>query len=198
MVSCLLVVSHPDDDALFAGQLQSELAGATWTVACVTFHRDHERAAELLAWQASRGTAPANVHFLGHPDDPDDWRHRRCRIDQREVEHGLARLSLSPDLVVTHNEGGEYGHPHHMLTHRAVLNVYRDPPVLVFGMGLPQCDVALSCPDKPRTLRGYFPSQRKAVAKLARTRERFCWHRSPGHCVAPVDRELQRLLSSLV
>jgi LmbE family N-acetylglucosaminyl deacetylase len=197
MVSCLLVVSHPDDDALFAGQLQSKLSGAAWTVVCVTFHREHQRAAELLAWQASLGTAPGDVFFLGHPDDPEDWRQRRSSIDRREVERGLARLSLAPDLVVTHNDRGEYGHPHHVLTHRAAVNVYRDPPILVFGMGLSHVDIALPCPDKPRILRDYFPSQRKAVARLARTREKLCWQRSPGHCAVPVHPELQTYLAGL-
>lgn len=197
MVSCLLVVSHPDDDALFAGQLQSELRGATWTVVSVTFHREHERAAELLGWQASLGTAPANVHFLGQPDDPEDWRQRRSGIDQRQVEHGLVGLSLAPDLVVTHNERGEYGHPHHVLTHRAVVNVYREPPLLVFGMGLSHADIELPCPDKPRIVRGYFPSQRKVVAKLARTREKFCWLRSPDRYGASIHPELRRCLSGL-
>jgi len=195
MSSCLLVVSHPDDDALFASQLQARLSIATWSIVCVPREREDERANELLAWQATLGTDPANVHFLGYPDDPEDWRQRRCGIEQSELESDLAGLSLAPDLVVTHNHCGEYGHPHHLATHRAVVRVYSDRPILVFGMGLDAFDLTLPCPDKPRTLRRFFPSQRRAIGKLARTRERFAWYRPASRPAPPLAADLARALS---
>src|SRR5688572_14720996 len=48
---------------------------------------------------------------------PDEWRilHRR---EYEAWKDAVAALNLQPDLVVTHNAMGEYGHPHHMAVHQ--------------------------------------------------------------------------------
>ncbi len=175
MPSCLLVVSHPDDDAIFAGGLQSRMSALDWTVVVVTHRRDCQRGHELLAWQDFLSTDPGRIHFLGHRDDPDDWLRRRCSLDEDVVATDLGGLELSPDLVVTHNRMGEYRHPHHRLTHRVVRRVFPTVPTLLFGLGLPSVDFSIDQADRRERLLRFFPSQREAIARVARAAEAFAW-----------------------
>ncbi len=172
--SCLLVVSHPDDDAIFAGELQSRMAAA-WTVVVVTHSPDSDRGRELLSWQVSLGTDPGRVHFLGYRDEPSDWEQRCCSLDEAAVADDLKSLGLQPDLVVTHNHRAEYGHPHHRLVHRVTRRVFQEVPALLFAMGLGHVDLTVPCPGKRDVLRRYFPSQAEAIARVARPVESFAW-----------------------
>lgn len=173
-LSVLLVVAHPDDDAIFAGALQRRAARHTWTVVCMTHAEGSPRAQELRAWQASLGTDPARVRFLGHPDDPEDRRQGRCSIDPAAVVRGLRALRARPALLVTHNAAGEYGHPHHVLVHRAALEAYPRVPRLLFGQGLASADLELPCDDaKWSAVAAAYPSQASVVATFARPAEAF-------------------------
>jgi LmbE family N-acetylglucosaminyl deacetylase len=128
----LLVVAHPDDDALFAGELQRRLGMFTWGVVCVTYQADSVRARELVSWQRALGTLPENLHFLGLNDDPSDITSGHSSFSVDEVAARLRELSLSCRLVVTHDVDGEYGHPHHAVTHAAACMVFSDTPRLHF------------------------------------------------------------------
>lgn len=91
----LCIVAHPDDEMLFAGTLINE---GDWELVSLT---GGPRASQFP------GTC------LGFPDEwriihPDEYRQWR---------HAVSELDLHPDLVVTHNRMGEYGHPHHMSVH---------------------------------------------------------------------------------
>jgi LmbE family N-acetylglucosaminyl deacetylase len=184
VLSCVLVVSHPDDDAIFAAVLQSRIRAVPWSIVCVTHTRDSDRGRELLNWQMSLGTDPAHIHFLGHRDDPEDWRLRRCTLDARIVERDLRALGLEPKLVVTHNHRGEYRHPHHIVTHEVARKVFPTAPILCFGTGLERTDISIPCPEKRHTLRRFFPSQPEAIGRVVRPIETFSWvkrYRSPNN-----------------
>jgi LmbE family N-acetylglucosaminyl deacetylase len=171
--SCLLFVAHPDDDAIFAGALQRRAvdAGATFTVVCLTHADGSPRAEELRAWQRGLGTDPARVHFLGFEDDPEDRRQGRCSIDASVVLAAVRALGLRPDVVVTHNARGEYGHPHHLLVHRVARAAFPDVVRLEFGEGVEPPDVSVACGDKWAAVAATFASQRSVVATFARATE---------------------------
>ena len=173
-LSVLLVVAHPDDDAIFAGALQRQAARHRWTVVCMTHADGSPRALEMRAWQTTLGTPASRVRFLGQADDPEDRRQGRCSIDADAVARGLRAQRLRPSLLVTHHETGEYGHPHHRLVHRVAAAVYADVPRLLFGHGLASSDLTLACDDaKWRAIAEAYPSQASVVATFARPTETF-------------------------
>ncbi|MFO0934282.1 MAG: DEAD/DEAH box helicase [Planctomycetota bacterium] len=185
--SCLLFVAHPDDDAIFAGALQRRAtdAGATFTVVCLTHADGSPRAEELRAWQRRLGTDPARVHFLGFEDDPEDRRQGRCSIDASVALAAVRALGLRPDVVVTHNARGEYGHPHHLLVHRVARAAFPDAVRLEFGEGLDDVDLSVACGDKWGAVAATFASQRSVVATFARATETFAAvPREAGRAVA--------------
>ncbi len=170
----LLLVAHPDDDAIFAGELQRRAARHRFTVVVATHAAESARAAEVRAWQSRLGTDPRRIRFLGFPDDREDRRQARCSIADADVASRLRALRLRPSLLVTHNEIGEYHHPHHLLVHRVATQVYRDVPRLEFGHGLAHADLALPCPpEKWSEVAAAYPSQASVIATFARSDESF-------------------------
>jgi LmbE family N-acetylglucosaminyl deacetylase len=171
----LLVISHPDDDAIFAGQLQMVFRSLEWSVVCVTHERKSCRGAELLAWQQYLGTDPTRVHLLGHCDDPRDLRDSRCRIDSKDVGFELRQLNIAPRIVVTHNDVGEYGHPHHIMTHHVVRETYSKCPILYFGYGKKRPDLTLAADVKWSAMTAFYKSQARAIRQFVGNPETFLW-----------------------
>ena len=52
-----------------------------------------------------------------NPGHRDEWRVLTL-AEYDEWRASVEGLRLTPDVVVTHNLTGEYGHPHHMAVHR--------------------------------------------------------------------------------
>jgi LmbE family N-acetylglucosaminyl deacetylase len=169
----LLVISHPDDDAIFAGQLQMVLGSLEWSVVCVTHERKGCRGAELLAWQQYLGTDSTRIHLLGYPDDPQDLRDSHCSIDPANVGLKLRQLNITPRIVVTHNDVGEYGHPHHIMTHHVVRETYSQCPILFFGHGKKRQDLILAADVKWSAMKAFYKSQAKAIRPFFGNPETF-------------------------
>ena len=174
----LLVISHPDDDAIFAGALQRRLAAHAWIVVCLTATPGTLRGRELLRWQSELGTRAERVHFLGEVDEPSDYRSGRSSIAPESVTKRLSALALAPGLVVTHNAEGEYGHPHHALVHSAVARVYPATPRLEFGYGRDGVEWEIPCVSKWPSVVRCYPSQQRVIEKLRTESETFCWSAS--------------------
>lgn len=94
-MNALVLHAHPDDELLFAGSL---MAAKPWDWTTVSL---------------TKGRPYAGVS-LGFADE---WRILH-RSEYLEWKDAVAALDLHPDLVVTHNAMGEYGHPHHMAVHQ--------------------------------------------------------------------------------
>jgi len=193
---CLLVISHPDDDAIFAGALQAYLSAARWSVVCATYTADDDRGRELLAWQRAQGTDPSRIHFLGFLDDREDRERQRCSFEEGLAD-ALTRLRLQPSLIVTHNARGEYEHPHHIATHGAALKSYPDAACLAFGFGVCKADLSLPSPGKRAEVTRYYPSQAASIRRTARSTERFVWLRRPQPPIRPDDAPLFEQLRAL-
>ena len=130
----IAVFAHPDDE-LFASCLLCELAarGVPFHLLCLTrgeggitggMTREELgriREAELRASAAALGAT--SVEFLDYVD-PLGLAHRTFAPDV-SPEDLAARLKTllekhRPSILLTHGSGGEYWHPAHLLTHRAV------------------------------------------------------------------------------
>ncbi len=54
---------------------------------------------------------------------PDEWRIVSLP-EWRKWKKAVEELPLDPDIVVTHNLLGDYGHPHHMSVHRIAKELF--------------------------------------------------------------------------
>lgn len=149
--SKVMIVAHPDDESLFGGEALTSSAG--WTVICVTNATNDERRREFIAAMSSIG---ANYTILGHVDHLGSGNFS-ARLDEQLD----ALLDEFPyDMVVTHNEWGEYGHPQHRALHRIVRRLVANRPLYVFAHPVtarPRMSAA------KRALIARYESQRRSV-----------------------------------
>lgn len=94
-MNAVVLHAHPDDELLFADGLMAAKPW-NWTTVCLTKGR------------------PYSGVSLGFSDE---WRILH-RTEYEAWRAAVDALGLTPDLVVTHNAMGEYGHPHHMAVHQ--------------------------------------------------------------------------------
>ncbi|MGW8816274.1 PIG-L family deacetylase [Gordonia terrae] len=121
----LLVHAHPDDESLWTGGLiarhtdaggEVDLVMCTWTDGTVR-HRELTDAASILGM-------PRPPIMLGYADDrrpesaPDAQRLCAASFDEqvRALTHHIR--ALQPDIVITYDPLGIYGHPDHVHAHR--------------------------------------------------------------------------------
>jgi LmbE family N-acetylglucosaminyl deacetylase len=146
-----MIVAHPDDESLFGGEALTSSGG--WTVVCVTNGTNEQRRREFAAAMSSIG---ANYTILGHFDHLGSGNFS-SRLDQQLKE----LLDEFPyEMVVTHNERGEYGHPQHRAVHRVVRRLATGRPLYVFDHPWtvrPRMSAA------KRALIAHFESQRASI-----------------------------------
>lgn len=146
MYDALMVIAHPDDDALFGGVFQKATKWLKWGIVCCC-GQSAVRKKELLEWQQSLGVYSDDIYFLDFYADPNDWLQlqdkgiEQCSIDYKQVARKLGGLNIEAKLCLTHNEVGErsvipQGHPHHKCIHKAVMESHMADKIYVFGWGL--------------------------------------------------------------
>ena len=139
MATVLAIAAHPDDELFGAGYLARLAAeGNDLYLLCTTRGEGGEvgeppvgpkarlgeyREVEMRA--SAQALGARDVWFLDYVDPWMEIGGEALAIDA-EPEAFCAALAariaeLRPDVVVTHGSNGEYGHPQHVYTHRAVL-----------------------------------------------------------------------------
>ena len=164
MLNALLVVAHPDDDAIFAGPLQIAQSWIKWQAVSVTHASGDLRAKEMRQWQNHLGCR--QPLFLGFPDDPEDLKRNRSSFHANDVSSAICKLGLDADFVVTHDLGGEYGHPHHISTAFAVRQAFGYLPLISFAHYRRDEDFRIEVPDFGRQAEEIYPSQRRVIRHL--------------------------------
>jgi LmbE family N-acetylglucosaminyl deacetylase len=146
----LCITAHPDDETVFAGGTLALLAarGVEVRILCCTRGEGGEAGqpplcarAELGAVReselrcAARALGCASVDFLPFrdPEIGSDGSLFAYASSPGEAAPRMAEFidSRTPDFVITHGSNGEYGHPAHLLTHRACLQAARSAGVPV-------------------------------------------------------------------
>jgi len=139
MATILVVSAHPDDETLFAGGTLAMYAGQGHSVILLETTRGEGgevgepplavrenlglvREAEMR--EAARALGARDVLFLPYVDPHMEIGGTPHRIDVPLEDFAGAIAQhverIGPHLVMTHGSAGEYGHPQHVHTHRAV------------------------------------------------------------------------------
>ena len=117
----LMIVAHPDDELLWGGQ---HLIEDDYFVLCITRGNDEVRRPEFEAVIKATGDKGMILSYpdkIGHArSDWEDWR------EGIEADIATVLCYKEWELVVSHNEEGEYGHRHHVMTHESVEKEYRE------------------------------------------------------------------------
>ena len=149
--SKVMIVAHPDDESLFGGEALTSSGG--WTVICVTNGTNQQRRREFIEAMSSIGV---NYSMLCHFDHLDSG-----NFSGRLEEQLKALLNeFQYDMVVTHNERGEYAHPQHRAVHRIVRRLVTNRPLYVFDhpwTARPRMSAA------KRALLAHYESQRVSI-----------------------------------
>lgn len=140
MSRLLAISAHPDDETLFAGGYLAKQAmeGHQVHILCTTRGEGGEvgeppvgpveRLGELRELElrcAAAALGAASVDFLPYVDPRVEIGGDLYPVDV-SLQEFIAAIAghlerLRPEVVLTHGSGGEYGHPHHVYTHQAVM-----------------------------------------------------------------------------
>lgn len=117
-MKALCLVAHPDDCVIFAYSYIHNHPKLDWTIGYLTYTESDPRGAELAAfWQ--RRNIPCV--FLGFVDDYHDQEQQQLlRWYGIDAMTKCDDLAEQYDVVLTHDEHGDYGHIHHRVVHDAV------------------------------------------------------------------------------
>lgn len=117
----LLLVAHPDDEALFAGGLLLHYPEWEWHLVCMT--GTEERRAQFNAAVEMYRREGTNIASVRNHEFED-----RLRMADRRL--WLAALAkedcTSWDIVFTHGARGEYGHHHHIWLNAIASLIYEN------------------------------------------------------------------------
>lgn len=110
-----MIVSHPDDEALFGG---AELLShpKEYKVIALDHYNDHVRQKEFINSMNFIGIKEYE-HWTGFKGGED--------YNKEELQKELIRVLKERDYkkIVTHNKEGEYGHPRHRACHNLLANL---------------------------------------------------------------------------
>jgi hypothetical protein len=122
------VVAHPDDCLIFAKCFIDNF-DFDWTIVYLTYNATDNRAVEVSKYWLSRNV---KVNFLGFVDMYYDLETDKLNYWNEELAiNQLHMYSAAAELILTHNSQGEYGHIHHKIVHKAMMQL--DKPKILFG-----------------------------------------------------------------
>lgn len=163
----LMIVAHPDDETLFGGDALTALSN--WLVVCVTNAGNRTRRHEFIRAMNCIG---ADYVMLNHAD------HLSSGNFHPALEQQLATLLAERpwEMVVTHAESGEYGHPQHKSLHRIVRKLAPPHRLHVFGvqwwrrgnLSAAKQRLLACYPSQDSVRRFHFLAARESLVPLAR------------------------------
>jgi LmbE family N-acetylglucosaminyl deacetylase len=116
-VKALCMVAHPDDCVIFAYSYIHYHPEMDWAICYLTYSEWEPRAQELKEfWQ--RRSIPCI--FLGYTDDYRDIENKSISFNTEQARREIGNIAERYDLVLSHDEHGDYGHIHHVFVHSCV------------------------------------------------------------------------------
>jgi hypothetical protein len=161
MSSALCLVAHPDDCLIFGYHYIRGHGRHRWRIAYLILADDSPRVEEMRRYWARHSIEVSSLD-LPHDPPPADVTAGRCSIPYEVAREAVANAVRGHDLVLTHGEGGEYGHPHHRFLHRLVRDL---------GVPFVAFDVGPDAPERcgfPRDDQESLPLHRRAIRRFVR------------------------------
>lgn len=110
-------VAHPDDCVIFARPYIDAHPEHNWTIVYLTYMPTDPRAKEVAAYWNARGI---KTEFLGFTDDYKDQQTQALNFWHGiHADNELREACKDAELILTHNEDGDYGHIHHKVVNGA-------------------------------------------------------------------------------
>ena len=138
--SILAVFAHPDDESISCGGLLAWCShlGTQVSLLCLT-HGEHGRGSKDVArtranelQSAAQTLGISSVRLMGHEDGMLPWLSRPSL--ESDIETYITRTN--PDVVITFDKDGIYGHPDHIavyeMTTAAVASLGKNAPALYY------------------------------------------------------------------
>jgi len=152
MIDKLMIVAHPDDEALFGGAELLTHPDEYKVVAVDEYHNEVRRAEYISSMQLIGITD--SEHWSGFKGGEDYHREK--------LIYELLRVLREREYtkIVTHNKIGEYGHPRHRALHE-ILSHLRPEILWQFGKGKERLPSDLLL--KKRDLLKVYESQREVL-----------------------------------
>ena len=125
------LVAHPDDCVIFAWPFIEAHPKFKWAIVYMTYKETDPRGQELKAYWDRRGIATV---FMGYQDDYQDQLTKKFNFWDPGLVGEHVRVNVEahdPDLILTHNADGDYGHIHHMFVHQIANAI--DRPTVYFA-----------------------------------------------------------------
>lgn len=133
----LIVTAHPDDSFIWAHTIRKMLPDAEWYDYVATYKKDTARGIEFVKACAHTNSIPV---FGGYDDD------MYSHLPEFGLLNTLDRLNITKgsfDNVFTHSPAGEYGHPHHIDVHNAVVKTFTKSNIWVFSLNYDVPDLTI-------------------------------------------------------
>jgi LmbE family N-acetylglucosaminyl deacetylase len=126
-VKAIAAVAHPDDCVIFAWPFIEAHPEFDWTIVYLTYYCTDPRGKEVREYWDKRRI---KTHFLGFLDDYTDQQTQKLNFWYgMDAEVSLRLACWGADLILTHNEDGDYGHIHHKFVNNAVNGLVNIPKV---------------------------------------------------------------------
>jgi len=159
-MKALCMVAHPDDCIIFGYSYIYNHPEYTWTIGYLTYTELDARGAEIAAFWQRRNVRTV---FLGYVDDHRDLENQQLSFDAVAARLGIQNLVSQFDLVLTHNQHGEYGHLHHVFVNNCVqhsrLVTFADVDGGTVKFGVPgQAYDLIELPNHRDIIENFFPN----------------------------------------
>ncbi len=116
-MKALCMVAHPDDCVIFAYSYIYNHPDLDWQICYLTYCEWEPRARELKEFWKRRNIT---CIFLGYTDDYRDIENKKISFNAEQARREIGNIIQRYDIVLSHDQEGDYGHIHHEFVHDCV------------------------------------------------------------------------------